>query len=194
MTNSDPLHLHNPKPTHPHHYGHHKALFMLIPSMIFVLVLALYLRFNRQVLTTQHYSTASAEDMSTKIEKFPITVGDTEVLVTIADTDAERARGLSGVTNLPGNEGKLFTFDHPDTRNPFWMKDMYISIDIIWINDGVIAQIHENVPAPEPGTPDSQLKLYAPDSPYDYVLEVNAGYSDQNNWGVGTPIDLSRAL
>ena len=68
---------------------------------------------------------------------------------------------------------------------------MLISIDIIWINDGTVAKIDKNIEPPAPGTVDSQLKLYRPDTPIDYVLEVNAGFSDKNSIGIGDSVDLS---
>ena len=62
---------------------------------------------------------------------------------------------------------------------------MLIPLDIIWIGNGKIVKIDENVPAPVAGTSDSKLLNYSPGSPIDYVLEVNAGFSDKNNFKVG---------
>ena len=107
------------------------------------------------------------------------------VRVALADTPDKRTKGLSGTTLLAEDQGMLFVFESQDTYPSFWMKDMLIPIDIIWINDGKIAKIDKNIPSPVAGTPEASLKLYRPDKPVDYVLEVNAGFSDKNNLEVG---------
>lgn len=120
----------------------------------------------------------------------PLTIGSKEIKVTVARSDEERKNGLSGYKNLGENEGMLFVF--PDKSEPaFWMKDMLIAIDIIWIVDGKIVKIDKNIPVPQAGSPDASLKLYKPGVPISHVLEVNAGFSDKNKIKVGTPIDLS---
>ena len=75
----------------------------------------------------------------------------------------------------------LFTFDPQNVTPGFWMKEMLIPIDIIWIEGGHVVKIDKNVEAPKENTPDSELKIYTPDTPIDYVLEVNAGFSDKNS-------------
>jgi len=114
-----------------------------------------------------------------------VKIGERTVKVTLADTPDKRTKGLSGTTLLAEDNGMLFVFESKDTFPSFWMKDMLIPIDIIWINDGKIAKIDKNIPSPVAGTPDSSLKLYRPDKPIDYVLEVNAGFSDKNDLKVG---------
>jgi len=117
-----------------------------------------------------------------------IKIGTLKIQIEIADTPEERKKGLSGVKSLPENEGMLFVFGEQNLLPSFWMKEMLIPIDIIWINDGKVAKIHKNVqPEPE-GT---KLTLYYPDGPIDYVLEVNAGFSDKNTVKNGDSVDLS---
>ena len=72
------------------------------------------------------------------------------------------------------------------------MKGMLIPIDIIWINDGKVSLINENVPQPAtPDVPESNLPSYSPKDPIDYVLEVMAGFSKENKIKVGDAVDLS---
>ena len=117
--------------------------------------------------------------------KKDITVGSVPLKVGVANDEAERKEGLSGKSSLPEAEGLLFDFGQKDIFPSFWMRGMLIPIDIIWINDGKIAKIDKNLTPPEKDTPDSSLKLYFPDKPIDYVLEVNAGFSDKNSLKVG---------
>lgn len=129
------------------------------------------------------------QNSSEVTNKPKLKIDDTEVFVDIADSSSERAKGLSGRTTLAENEGMLFLFDSDNTVPSFWMKDMKISIDIIWIDDGVVEKIDKNV-NPEPGINDNDLKKYYPDGPIDQVLEVSAGFSEKNGVNVGDSIEL----
>jgi uncharacterized membrane protein (UPF0127 family) len=119
-----------------------------------------------------------------------ITIGGKQISVEIADTDAKRQKGLGGRESLADDRGMLFIFDQKDTTPSFWMKDMKFALDIIWINDDKIVKIDKNIPNPPSGTADNQLKLYRPQNPIDYVLEVNTGFSDKNNVKVGDSVEL----
>lgn len=123
--------------------------------------------------------------------KKEISVGSAKIQAEIASTESQRQKGLGGRRTLGENSGMLFVFDKKDVFPSFWMKDMLIAIDIIWINDGKISAIGRNVQPPTPGTPDSKLALFEPDEPVDYVLEVNAGFSDKNDVKTGDSVDLS---
>ena len=120
-----------------------------------------------------------------------VKIEEKEVKVEIVDTETTRNKGLSGKEKLGENEGMLFVFEAKDITPSFWMKDMKIPIDIIWIDNNKIVQIDENVQPPEPDTPTTNLKMYSPNQPVDYVVEVNAGYVDSNNFKVGNTVDLS---
>jgi len=123
--------------------------------------------------------------------KKEIRVGEKTIKVTLADTEAERKHGLSGKTSLDENSGMLFVFDKKDLFPSFWMKEMLIPIDIIWINDGKVVKIDKSLQPPDKDIPEGHLTLYYPLKPIDYVLEVNAGFSDSNGVGLGTEVDLS---
>jgi len=115
-----------------------------------------------------------------------ISIGATQVKARLADTEAKRKIGLSATQKLADDEGMLFVFDKKDTTPSFWMKDMQMAIDIIWIKDNRISQIEKNIQPPKPNTKDDELKRYESDSPIDYVLEVKAGFCDKNNIKVGS--------
>ena len=94
--------------------------------------------------------------------------------VEIADTNEERATGLMFRKSMDNNSGMLFIFDKADNYS-FWMKNTQISLDIIWINENKeIVFIKNNViPCNEtciPINPDKKAK---------YVLEINAGISEE---------------
>ena len=132
---------------------------------------------------------ATPTPQSTLQEK-TITVGSKTIQVQLADTEATREQGLSGVTSLGANNGMLFVFDTNVTA-VFWMRGMLIPLDMIWIESGKVIRIDKNIPKPDPNTPDAQLATYSAGQPVDHVLEVNAGFSDANKIKVGDVVNLS---
>ncbi|MFZ3301791.1 MAG: DUF192 domain-containing protein [Microgenomates group bacterium] len=115
-----------------------------------------------------------------------IVINDKEIKVEVARTNVERSKGLSNREKLEENSGMVFVFDK-NSKPSFWMKDTKIALDIIWINDDKIVSINKNV-EPEPNKSDSQLKKYPAPSEIDYVLEVNAGFSDKNGIKAGSTV------
>ena len=93
----------------------------------------------------------------------------TSIDIEIADNDYKRARGLMFRKSIPDDAGMLFIHDHEDILS-FWMKNTYISLDMIFVNsEKKIVTIHRHT---EP------LKEwnYTSTKPATYVIEVNAGF------------------
>lgn len=128
--------------------------------------------------------------ISTPTPAQTVTVRDKTIQVEIARTEAEREKGLSGRSFLGTEKGMLFVFDSKQVSPIFWMKDMIIPIDIIWLSGDKIVKIDKSVPIPKPNTKDSLLPKYSPGRPIDYVLEVSSGFSDTNNVKVGDSVIL----
>lgn len=104
----------------------------------------------------------------------------------VADTEAERAQGLSGVEKLSPDGGLLMDFEADDYWG-IWMKDMKIPLDIIWIDaDKQVVYIVKNA-APELST-DSVMQ---PKSQARYVLELPAGSVDKSGIKTGQTVDFS---
>jgi len=111
-----------------------------------------------------------------------VRIGSLAVQAEVPEGDAFY-RGLGGRESLPDDRGMLFVFPEPG-RHGFWMKDMLIPIDIIWISaEGRVVDIQ--AAQPEPGVPDPQLKRYSPNGEAKYVLEVRAGLAAEKNVQVG---------
>ena len=115
-----------------------------------------------------------------------IKIDTTEIEVEIAKSDTERAKGLGGRTKLDEKSGMLFVFSK-NSKPTFWMKDTKIPLDIIWINDDKVVGVEKNIPI-ETGKKDADLKRYIAPTAIDYVLELNAGFSDSFNIKVGQTI------
>ena len=88
--------------------------------------------------------------------------------VEIADTEPEREKGLMFRKELPEGQGMLFDFHH-DQEVGFWMKNTYVSLDMIFIRgDGRILRIAEN-------TEPMSTRVIPSNGPVRAVLEVVAG-------------------
>lgn len=131
----------------------------------------------------------SPDAPKTSTDKF-IKIGQNKIKLEIAKTETERQVGLSNHESLNQDEGMLFVFESQNEKPSFWMKGMKFAIDIVWINDGKITQINDSVPFVQAGTQDSQIPLYSPSKPIDYVLEIPAGYSKAKNIKAGDTIEL----
>ncbi len=116
--------------------------------------------------------------------KRSVVVGETALIVDVAETPKDRERGLSKRKQLPENNGMLFIFEQKQI-NKFWMKDMNFSIDIIWFNEyGEIIHFEESV------SPDTYPKLFGPEESSQYILEVPAGFVKDKALKLGDTIEL----
>lgn len=104
-----------------------------------------------------------------------ITVDDVTYTVWVADDPSERRSGLSGVTiddlDAHGVDGMLFVFDEPAVQK-FWMRGMEFDLDFVWMLDGEVVKIDEDVPAPVNNRGDTAI---VSSDPYkvDTVLELH---------------------
>lgn len=102
----------------------------------------------------------------------------------IADTPAKQEQGLSNRASIPDNYAMLFVFRQP-ARVGFWMKDMLVPIDMIWLSDnGTIVLVDHSV------DPSTYPHAFYPPVPVPYVLETRAGYANDHGWDVGKKVAL----
>lgn len=121
-----------------------------------------------------------------------VEISGQRVGIEIADTREAQRRGLSGRKRLAWNRGLLFTYDEPGFY-AFWMKEMHFDIDIIWIRDQRIVDIHHRVPKPDSSNgplPEGQLPRYRPRELVNRVLEVPAGYAQAHGWRPGDWVEI----
>lgn len=127
------------------------------------------LTFTSAVLVFLHFFIAPFPNLPRDV----VFVNDNNINVWVADTKETRAQGLSGVPRLSSKQGMLFVFDTP-VQNGFWMKDMKVSLDIIWLDSSKkVIHIEENV------TPETYPETFYPDEPALYVLEIRAGLASE---------------
>jgi uncharacterized membrane protein (UPF0127 family) len=96
-----------------------------------------------------------------------LTVAGRQFELQLANTSAERTRGLSGQQGMAADQGMLFVFDKAASQC-FWMKDMQFSIDMIWLDASRrVTAVSDRVP------PASYPQSFCANG--QYVLELNAG-------------------
>ncbi len=102
----------------------------------------------------------------------------------VADTELREEKGLGGVKYLPESEGMFFEFDREDFWS-IWMKDMFIPIDVIWLNENnEVVYVVPNM------RPEDYPHIYTPSVLTRYVIEVNAGFVEKNKIKMGQKFDV----
>jgi uncharacterized membrane protein (UPF0127 family) len=94
-----------------------------------------------------------------------------EIDIEVSDSDVERNQGLMYRQSMKDGEGMLFIFDKSE-RQSFWMKNTYISLDIIYLDASLkIVSIGKNTQplSQNPVRSEGQAK---------YVVEVPGGFTD----------------
>lgn len=108
-----------------------------------------------------------------------------ELQLEVADTNYLRSRGLSNRQSLPLDRGMFFVFPNSEVQF-FWMYQMFFPLDIIWLRDGVVVGLAQNVPV--------QTSFDVPTVnsgvPVNQVLEINAGLAAQGDIKVGDRLEV----
>jgi uncharacterized protein len=106
----------------------------------------------------------------------------------VADTDAERRRGLMGRTSMEPDSGMVFVFDGEED-GAFWMKDTLIPLSIaFWSDDDRLVDILEMEPCEADPCP-----TYPARAPFTHALEMNAGWFDDHGIEIGDRVELTIA-
>jgi YVTN family beta-propeller protein len=113
------------------------------------------------------------------------------VFVEVADDQDETMTGLMFRKHLPWNAGMLFVFHNEEPRT-FWMKNTVIPLDMIFVDSNLkIVDIKENVP---PCAQGDECPLYPSKEHAQYVLEVNAGFVQENGIKIGDQFAIANEL
>jgi hypothetical protein len=130
-------------------------------------------------------STRSAGTHYVNVQR--VTINGKPLTIEVVSTREEQRQGLGDRDGIPQRHGMLFVF--PETRvYPFWMRRMRFPIDMIWMRDGVVVEISENVQPPKfvMDVP----KTVTPVETADRVLELNAGMARAYGLATGTRVDM----
>jgi uncharacterized membrane protein (UPF0127 family) len=158
--------------------GKSSIVITALIGLVGLIVLVSYLVSSKSLPTLNEYVSQKEEKAGLVSVYYP----DGTIYARVATSSDDLERGLSGTTSLPDDEGMLFVFDGPGERG-FWMRDMAYPIDIVWINsDRVVIGVAPNL------SPETYPNIFFPPEPVMYVLELNAGFAEENKIATGTPL------
>jgi uncharacterized protein len=119
--------------------------------------------------------------------KISITASDSkkhDFDVFLADTPALQQKGLGGRASLDDNQAMLFAFQDNE-EHFFWMKDMLFSIDMVWLDEyKKVIHIEKRV------APETYPSSFGPNAPSRYVLEFDAGVTENINLKIGDSVSF----
>jgi len=82
-----------------------------------------------------------AREQPQRLPTATIRVGDRPLVVEVADSEAERRKGMMFRRRLDPDEAMLFVFER-EANLRFWMRNTYVDLDLAYIaSDGTIAEI-----------------------------------------------------
>ena len=114
-------------------------------------------------------------------------VGSSTILLEVARTPQERALGLMFRPALAEDRGMLFPAD-PSHPIRMWMKNVPVALDLVFIYEGRIVALAEQVPP----CLEASCPSYGPfKQAVDQVLELRAGRDAELGLSPGEPIRIT---
>jgi uncharacterized protein len=111
-----------------------------------------------------------------------LTIRFFQVTAEIAQTPAQRAKGLMGRQSLPPNHGMLFVFEAP-TRQCFWMRNTPLPLTIAFIDaKGKITSFADMTPFSD--------ETHCSTVPVPFALEMEQGWFKKRGVLVGDSVSL----
>jgi uncharacterized membrane protein (UPF0127 family) len=115
-----------------------------------------------------------------------VVLGDTLIGLEVASTPQEQALGLMYRPELPDNRGMVFPFTPPRPVS-FWMRNVLIPLDMVFVHEGQIVGMAENVPpcAADP------CPTYGPGRQLvSYVIELRGGRAAELGLAIGDGVEI----
>lgn len=112
-----------------------------------------------------------------------VEIGDQRYRVVYAISPADRQQGLSGRSAI-GADGMAF-INPQSERSLFWMYQMQFPLDFVWVSEGKVVDLHEQVPAPGPS---GEIVRLVPRQAVDMVIEFPSGTIGREKITIGTPV------
>lgn len=125
-----------------------------------------------------------------RAQQLPITaktvLGGEEIFLEVAATPAQQSLGLMYRDPLPDDRGMVFPMARPRPVS-FWMKNVPVPLDMVFIYQGTIQAIAAEVP---PCTAEP-CPTYGPgDQVIDHVIELRAGRAAELGLAVGDRVEI----
>lgn len=122
--------------------------------------------------------------------KATLDVNGQTIRVLVAKSVYQQYRGLGKRDSIEPYQGMIFPFLLYG-RQGIVMRDMRFPIDIIWLRDGVVVDLAQNVPL-ESVAHEGEYTIYRPRADANAVVELSAGKSAELEIEIGTKIGQVR--
>jgi hypothetical protein len=109
-----------------------------------------------------------------------VRIGNQVIGLEVAATPSQQQLGLMYRSELAADRGMLFPFVTPQPTR-FWMRNVVIPLDMVFLRAGVVQAIFANVP---PCTT-AVCPTYGPDGLIDQVIELRGGRAAELGLNVG---------
>ena len=145
-----------------------------------------------EVLTTNRVDfVAQADELEFQGQRLPISakvnIAGEIIELEVAQTPEEQSKGLMFREELPDNRGMFFPFTSPRITR-FWMKNCLVPLDMIFLKDGKVVAIADNVPPCDTASED--CPVYGPNVLVDGVIELRSGRAKELNLEMGDNLDI----
>ena len=121
---------------------------------------------------------------ASELQMRTIEIKNAKIKAEVASSLPQKFQGLSGRDFLCASCGMLFPYENEQLMN-FSMRGMRFPLDFVFIRQGFVVEIRENVPAPSEGQ--EPQGVYSRVSA-NQVLEVNAGFIRSHGIAVGDAV------
>ena len=153
----------------------HIGIVILLLICIFCVAYSCIEEYTEYKNVNRHFDDISIVTSDNKMHKFHMLLANTPEL---------QEKGLGDRVSLDKKDAMLFVFEENE-KHYFWMKDMYFPIDMVWLNsDKKVMYIQNDVATSTYPNP------FGPNDNSQYVIEYNAGVSDQIHLNIGDTVNF----
>ena len=164
-----------------------RLLQLGIFAFVFIVGVGFFIKNNIQENTANDFPAKLIKKMEVKngwsidnVVRFEDYIFEVET----AETTLQKTKGLSNRKTFPKNHAMLFVFSNIGSHG-FWMKDMYLSIDIVWLDEyKKVVHMEEKV------SPDTFPQVFKNDKESKYVLEFEEGTVEKVGIKIGSQFDF----
>ncbi len=118
-----------------------------------------------------------------------VLINNEKFFLNIADTQEKKIRGLMLIDDIPEDKGMVFLFSNPEYK-AFWMKNMKIPLDILFIYKNKVVKIYKEVPVCK----EDFCPTYESEHKIDSVVELKGGICNKYGIKIGDKIKFSAGI
>ena len=166
--------------------GEHKAFIAMIIALILLAFVFLFFAREMAFQKLEENTPTRQNILALRLsdEMFvDVLFANTKIVAEVAKSKEKKAKGLSNIQNLEDGKGMLFVFEELGFQ-PFWNKETYIPLDILWIKDDAVVHMLEGLPVYDGS---NTMREYPPQKA-NYVLEVKHGFVKENSIKLGDKV------